>query len=111
MEGCSFVTLPSTKVKELAKACLERIERRRKREWDEYIAQEQEKCRRSWFRRLFKIPVPSAEEIQAEARRDFWSVLIDRSGWGSEEAALRLLKAAEHGDVVNVSSRDLDMID
>ena len=111
--SCSFVEMQSEEVRKLAQACLDRIEKHKKDSWARQVAIRHNEYERSWWRRLRKLPVPSDEEILRELKGgslNYLSMGIDFYGWGSQERAERLLRAAKHAPVVHVSAEDLMFI-
>ena len=108
----SFIDMPAEDVKKIARLCLEHIRKVREEDRLRAIAQERRRYERwanSWLGRLFRVRVPSDEEI--ESSFDMWTnIHITAYGWGSEDTAKKLLKLAERADVVRVSAKDLDMI-
>jgi hypothetical protein len=101
--------ISSTELIRLAEACLVRIQQRRDRVLHGYALKVQGDYKRSWLHRIFKFPVPSLERIKTAAEVDS-SSFLGSLGWGSEEAALRLLTLAKVGGTLLVPLKDLDMI-
>lgn len=111
--NCSFIEMPAEKLRHLAQNCLDRIDAHKRREIADTIAKERSGYEKSWFRRLFRMKVPSDAEIKAGlSGGGAFSTMqdIDMYAWGSKDIATKLLKACEHSQTVHVSVGDLDMI-
>lgn len=109
--SCSFIEMPAEKVAQLSKRCLGRIRKERSDQWSAYAERTLERYQRSWWHRLFKTELPTAEGVIAAAKQDeIWAMIIDKYAWKSEEVAQRLLQLAANAEIVHVSAEDLDYI-
>lgn len=113
----STIVLPSPEVKRLANACLARIADQREHLIVRAVADERERQRRSWFRRLFRTPVDDDATIRDRLLNEpagqslfSFSSTVNMYAWRSEQVAHELLVAARHADSVTVSVADLDWI-
>lgn len=108
MSSCSFILMPSTEVRRLAEECIRHVEECRKAEVEAEIVMLSKSYAKSWWRRLFGLPVPPHDELEEEVReRDPFGF---QQGWGAVEVAKKLLKAVERADLVHVSVADLDWL-
>jgi len=109
--SCSFVQMSSDEVKKLAEDCLARIEARNDRVVKAWINEERQNHEKSWWRRLFRLAVPTDDQLRKEFF-DNWVFSMDVSmyAWRSRQVAENLLKASSRASTINVSAEDLDYI-
>ena len=107
----SFIEMPSDKVRKMAERAIQRIKERRERDWVDSIELRRKEYEKSWWRKLWKMPVPSDADIRREIEHEDWTgTLINAYGLEAERVAQRLIRVAEKGETVYVSAEDVQRI-
>jgi len=107
----SFVEMDAAEVAELAWKCIKHIEECRAHDWEAAIAYRRRGYQKSWFRRLFRMEVPSDADIQKEIKSDrVASLLTGCYAEGSLQTAEKLLRASRYAKTMTISTRDLESI-
>ena len=112
--GCSHVSLPKAEAVRLAQECLDRINRTKDLRKRELIECERASMAKSWFRKIFRSPEPTDEEIlESHCHIGGKMFHIHMYAWGSVGVAERIIKAAQYlkdDDVIQLTLEDLDYI-
>lgn len=66
----SYVKMDAVKVRAMCEDVIKRIDKSRNEAKTDYVNERLRKIRKSWWRKLWKKPVPSFEEVMAEEKRE-----------------------------------------
>lgn len=110
----SFVKMTSSKIIEMAKATLKYIKDYRDSATKAVFDNEKQYIMNGFWHKLFKRPEPTDEEVWASVNRCGGDVIhfpetffINLRYSKNEDAAHRLLNAAQHADEIYISTKDL----
>lgn len=99
----SSVSIPAAKVRHMAENTIKRIQNARNAAVNRALDEIREDYRKSWWRRLFRRPIPTDAEILKSMDTD----MIQLMYYNQEQVAQRLLKACNYSDTILVSTEDL----
>lgn len=101
------IVMESAKVIEAAKAVIEHIEARRKREDEEAIASRMQPRSFMGFKLKTRTREEAIKSLDSDCTMWGWH---SHYAWGTLSSAKELLKLAQHGDPVTLNEKDVDVL-